>query len=125
MGLDDEEDAAAGPSSAELAATVMRTMRLPEVAALRPRLVPEFPVYSSAVEGSAVTLTAGIADAVAIDGKGQVDVVVDWKSDVKPGGKQTAMYHRQVREYLRSTTARTGLIVFMSSGRVDRIVRDG
>ncbi|MCY3776316.1 MAG: UvrD-helicase domain-containing protein [Candidatus Aminicenantes bacterium] len=125
LGLDDEEDAAAGPSSTEMAATVMRTLQLPEVVALRPRLVPEFPVYASAVEGSAVSLTSGIADAVAIDGEGRIDVVVDWKSDVEPGRKQAAMYRRQVREYLPSTTARTGLIVFMSSGRVDRIVRDG
>lgn len=125
LGLDDEEDAAAGPSSAEMAATVVRTLRLPEVAALRPRLVPEYPVYASDVEGSTVSLTAGIADAVAIDGKGRIDVVVDWKSDVMPGRKQVAMYHQQVREYLRATTAKTGLVVFMSSGRVDRIVRGG
>lgn len=125
LGLDDEQDSTAGPCSAEMAATVVRTLQLPEVVALIPRLVPEFPVYASAVEGSAVSLTAGVADAVALDEKGQVDVVVDWKSDVKPGGKQAAAYRRQVRKYLRSTTARTGLIVFMSSGRVDRIVRGG
>ena len=51
--------------------------------------------------------------------------MVDWKSDVMPGRKQVAMYHQQVREYLRATTAKTGLVVFMSSGRVDRIVQGG
>ena len=125
LGLDDNEDAAAGPSSAEMAATVVRTLQLPQVAALRPRLVPEFPVYASTVEGSSVTLTAGIADAVAVDRKGRIDVVVDWKSDVEPSVEQAAMYHQQVREYLRATNARTGLIVFMSTGRVDRIVKGG
>ena len=84
LSLDDAEDAAAGPSSTEMAATVMRTLRLPDIAALRPRLVPELPVHASAVEGSKISLTAGIADAVAFDGKGRIDVVVDWKSDVKP-----------------------------------------
>ena len=123
LGLEEAADASAGPSSVELAASVGRTLQLPEVATLRPRLVPEFPVYASAVEGSSVSLTAGIADAVAIDGKGRIDVVVDWKSDVKPAGKQVAMYHRQIRDYLRATNARTGLIVFMSTGRVDRIVK--
>lgn len=122
-GLDDSEDASAGPSSIELAASVLRTLQLPEVAALRPRLVPEFPVYASDIRGSSASLTAGIADAVAIDGKGHIDVVVDWKSDVKPGRKQVEMYHQQLRDYLRATTARVGLVVFMSSGRVDRIVR--
>ena len=125
LGLEDAEDEAAGPSATEMAATVMRTLQLAEVAALLPRLVPEFPVYASAVEGSSVSLTAGIADAVAIDGKGRIDVVVDWKSDVKPSGKQVAMYHRQIRDYLRSTNTPTGLVVFMSTGRVDRIVRGG
>ena len=125
LSLDDAEDAAAGPSSTEMAATVMRTLRLPDIAALRPRLVPELPVHASAVEGSKISLTAGIADAVAFDGKGRIDVVVDWKSDVKPTAKQVAMYHRQICDYLRATAARTGLIVFMSSGRVDRIVRNG
>ena len=125
LGLEDAEDASSGPSSAELAASVVRTLQLREVAALRPRLVPEYPVYASTVEGSSVSLTAGIADAVAIDGKGRIELVVDWKSDVQPTRKQVAKYHQQVRDYLQATTARTGLLVFMSSGRVDKIVRGG
>ena len=122
LGLKDAQDALAGPSSAEMAATVVRTLRFPEVAALRARLVPEFQVYASAVEGSAALLTAGIADAVAVDAKGRIDVVVDWKSDVNPGRKQIAMYREQIRDYLRATTAQTGLIVFLNSGRIDRVV---
>ncbi len=125
LGHEDAEDASLGPSSAELAASVLRTLKLREVAALRPRLVPEYPVYDSAVEGSSVSLTAGIADAVAIDGKGRIELVVDWKSDVMPTGRQVAKYHQQVGDYLRATTARTGLLVFMSTGRVDRIVKGG
>ena len=123
--LTDAEDASTGPSSVEMAASMVRTLQLPMVAALRPRLVPEFPVYASTVEGSSVSLTAGIADAVAIDGKGRIELVVDWKSDVKPTRKEVAKYHQQVRDYLRATAARTGLIVFMSTGRVDRIVKGG
>ena len=123
LGLEDAQDAAAGPSSAEMAATVVRTLQLPEVAALRPRLVPEFRVYASTIEDCAATLTAGIADAVAIDEEGRIDVVVDWKSDVNPGVKQIAIYREQVRDYLQSTAAPIGLVVLLSSGRIETIVR--
>ena len=123
LGLEDAQDAAAGPSSAEMAATVVRTLQLPEVAALRPRLVPEFRVYASTIEDCAATLTAGIADAVAIDEEGRIDVVVDWKSDVNPGAGQIAMYREQVRDYLQSTAAPIGLVVLLSSGRIEKIVR--
>ena len=111
-----------GLSSAEMAATVVRTLQLPDIAALHPRLVPEFQVYASAIEDCTVSLTAGIADAVAIDEKGHIDVVVDWKSDVNPGAEQIATYRNQVRDYLRSTAAKTGLIVFLGSGRIEKVV---
>ena len=122
LGLEDSRDAAAGPSSVEMAGTVVRTLRLPEITALRPRLVPEFRVYASAIENGKASLTAGIADAVAVDEKGHIDVVVDWKSDVNPGAEQFAMYRDQVRDYLQATTAQTGLIVFLGSDRIDKVV---
>ena len=121
-GLKDEQNAAAGPASAEMVASVVRTLQLPELTALWPRLVPEFRVYASAIEGRAATLTAGIADAVAIDEKGHIDVVVDWKSDVNPGAKQIAMYREQVRDYLQSTAAQIGLIVFLGSDSVVKVM---
>ena len=124
LGLEEAQDAASWPSSAEMAATIMRALQLPEVAVLRPRLVPEFRVYASTIEGCAATLTAGIADAVAIDEEGRIDVVVDWKSDVNPGVKQIAMYRQQVRDYLQSTAAPIGLVVLLSSGRIEKIVRE-
>ena len=122
LGLEDARDASVGLSSAEMAATVVRTLQLPDIAALHPRLVPEFQVYASAIEDCTVSLTAGIADAVAIDEKGHIDVVVDWKSDVNPGAEQIATYRNQVRDYLRSTAAKTGLIVFLGSGRIEKVV---
>ena len=123
LGFEDVQDALSGPSSAEMAATVWRTLQLPEIAELRSRLVPEFRVYASAIEGCAATLTASIADAVAGDEEGHIDVVVDWKSDVNPEAEQVAMYRKQVRDYLQSTGAQTGLIVFLSSGRIEKVVR--
>ncbi len=124
LGLEDSRNASEGLSSDEMATTVMRTLKLPEIQALRPRLVPEFRVYASAIEGCEETLTAGVADAVAINEEGRIDVVVDWKSDVNPGAGQIAMYQNQVRDYLRSTAAQTGLIVFLGSGRIDKVVVD-
>ena len=115
LGLKDAQDASAGPSSAEMASTVVRTLQLPEIAALRPRLLPEFRVYASTIEDRAASLMAGIADAVAIDETGHIDVVVDWKSDVNPGTEQIAMYRKQVRDYLQATGAQIGLIVFLGS----------
>ena len=122
LGLEDEQDASTGPCSTEMAATIERTLQLPEIEALHPRLVPEFRVFTNSIEGSAATLTAGIADAVAIDEDGHIDVVVDWKSDVNPRAEQIAMYRKQIRDYLRSTAAQTGLIVFLSSGRIETVV---
>ena len=123
LGLENFDDAAEGLSGTEMAATVVRTLQIPEIAALRPRLVPEFRVYASVVEGAAASLTAGIADAVAIDETGRIDEVVDWKSDVNPGAKQIAMYRSQVLDYLESTGAKTGLLVFLGSGRIERVAR--
>ena len=123
LGHKDAQDAAAGPSSAEMAATVVRTLQLPELTTLWPRLVPEFRVYASTIKDCAATLTAGIADAVAIDEEGHIDVVVDWKSDVNPGAEQIAVYRDQVRDYLQSTAAQIGLIVFLGYGRIEKVVR--
>ena len=123
LGFEDAQDVSSGPSSAEMATTVERTLQLPEIAELRSRLVPEFRVYASAIEGCVATLMAGIADAVAIDERGRIDVIVDWKSNVNPEAEQVVMYRKQVRDYLQSSGAQTGLIVFLSSGRIEKVVR--
>ena len=46
LGLEDSQDASEGLSSGEMATTVVRTLQLPEIRVLRPRLVPEFRVYA-------------------------------------------------------------------------------
>jgi hypothetical protein len=56
---------------------------LPEIAALRAELVPEFPVYGMLGDAADQTALAGRADAIAVR-DGQVSVMVDWKSDVPP-----------------------------------------
>jgi ATP-dependent exoDNAse (exonuclease V) beta subunit len=121
LGLLDTKDASRGFSSSEMASTVHSALQLPDVAALRPRLQPEFRVYAGVQAGQKMSLTAGIADAVAFDNKGRVEAVVDWKSDVDPTPGQMEIYRAQVRDYLAATGAQLGLVVFLTSNLVERI----
>ena len=118
------EDPAEGLAPAELADCVVRALSLPEIAALRPRLLPEYPVYSSsiAVDGQE-DASAGIVDAIAFGPDGAPEVVVDWKSDVDPGPETLEHYRAQVRAYLDMTGAERGLIVFMTTGVIVPIAR--
>jgi len=121
MGVADNEEPAKGCNSAELATSVLRGVRLPEIVALRPHLQPEFPIYGSKVEGISFELTSGIADALAIGPEGTIDAVVDWKSDVDPDATAVELYRGQVRDYLAATGAPMGFIVFLTSGRVEKV----
>jgi ATP-dependent exoDNAse (exonuclease V) beta subunit len=121
LGLAEAEDAATGLSSSEMASTVHRSLQLPDVAALRSRLVPEIRVYAGVQAGQRMSLTAGIADAVATGEEGRVETVIDWKSDVDPTTDQNDNYRGQVRDYLVATGAQVGLLVFLTSNRVERV----
>ena len=123
IGCADAADAANGPSSAEMASCIQRGLQLPEVLMLRPFLLPEFRVYAGVVTEQRMMLTAGIADAVAISESGLVEAVIDWKSDVDPKPEQIEAYREQVRDYLAATGAPFGLIVFLTSNRVERVER--
>ena len=125
LGLTDEQDPAMGLSSKEIAGSVYRALQLPEIAAVRPRLLPELPVYAKNSVDKTVTLTAGIADAGAIDDSGRIDTVIDWKSDVDPTPKQIDIYRTQVHEYLSACGAPLGMIVFITCGRIEKIQRRG
>jgi ATP-dependent exoDNAse (exonuclease V) beta subunit len=106
---------------AELAATVLRTLALPEVAAVRDRLVPEFGVAASISGDGGEQVVLGIADAVALGADGTPELVIDWKSDVAPDAATAAGYAAQVRTYLAATGAASGLIVFMTPGTLLRV----
>ncbi|MCR8493469.1 UvrD-helicase domain-containing protein [Brucella anthropi] len=111
-------DAATGLSALELAACVTRTLALPEIKALRPELVAEFPVYSAQMSEGVEIATAGIADALTLTAEGRPAVVVDWKSDVTAAAETLDHYRAQVRAYLDMTGAERGLIVLMTPGVV-------
>jgi exodeoxyribonuclease-5 len=107
-----------GIAPTELAETVLRTLALPEIVALRPRLVPESAVYGSSGSDQSETLVSGIVDAIEVDERGRLSTVIDWKSDVAPGRGQIAHYRNQLDHYRTLTGARRGLLVFMTSGYV-------
>jgi len=120
------EDPARGLVPGEIAGCVIRALSLPEVKLLRPRLLPEYPVYASTFEQPAEEqATIGIADAIAFDANGRPEVVIDWKSDVKPDAKTLEHYVKQVRAYLDMTQTERGLIVMATSGEVLHVARAG
>lgn len=97
------------PDPTELAATALQSIRLPDVARLRPRLVPEIALWS--VDGN--DYLAGRADAVAITDD-RADAVLDWKSDINPSSHDRQRHVAQLAEYLTVAEAARGAIVYMS-----------
>jgi ATP-dependent exoDNAse (exonuclease V) beta subunit len=123
LGSEPVTDASMGLSPVEIATCVDRGLRASQIAKIRDRLVPEFPVYSSSVSGSVETITSGIADAIAIDENCSPALVVDWKSDVSITAETLDHYRAQVRSYLKTVGAPRGLIVFVTSGDCIEIVQ--
>jgi exodeoxyribonuclease-5 len=117
MGLQPAKDPREGPCPRELAASVTRGLSLPEIAALRPNLVPELPVFGATWTEAAEQVIAGIADAIAYGPDNKPQVVIDWKSDVDPTPATIDHYRAQVRAYLELTDAERGLIVMVTPGR--------
>ncbi len=122
LGQSPVADPATGLSAQELAACVARTLALPDIAALRPGLLAEFPVYSAQMSDGVEIATAGIADALTLTAEGRPAVVVDWKSDVTAVAETLDHYRAQVRAYLDMTGAERGLIVLMTPGVVIRVL---
>ncbi len=118
LGVAASVDAELGIAPIELAETIMRTLRLPEIVVLRPRLVPEHTVYGHLTGTDGDILVAGIADAVAMDHDGRIEVVVDWKSDVFMHPAKLDMYRRQLETYQKNTSAKRALLVLMTQGKI-------
>jgi exodeoxyribonuclease-5 len=94
---------------------------LPEIAAIRARLLPELPVYGVGEEDGVELATFGIVDALCIGEDGKPELVIDWKSDVAPSPAVSDHYRSQVRRYLEVTGIPRGLIVFVTSGSIVRL----
>ncbi len=109
-------DQKGGISPKELAYTIDRTLKLPEIAEARSRLVPEQTIFSRECNGTAERLISGVADAVALDANGKVELVVDWKSDVTINENKFNAYRTQIVEYRKQTRAGRALLVLMTQG---------
>jgi ATP-dependent exoDNAse (exonuclease V) beta subunit len=116
-------DPATGLSPLEISHRVRSTLELPEIAALRPRLVPEYAVWDAQLAPDGEQVTTGVADALCLGPGGVPQIVIDWKSDVEPGEAALTHYQAQVSSYLAMTGAERGLIVLATLGRVITVVR--
>jgi hypothetical protein len=72
------------------------------------------PIWSTSEGG---TLTAGRADAVAVQGN-VLHAVLDWKSDVSPSRDDRSHHISQLKDYLDAVGAPKGAVVYMSFGEV-------
>lgn len=108
------------PEPAEMSRCALRAIALPEIAALRPLLAPEISIWAAG-DGY---LLSGRADALAIR-NGQVDLVVDWKSDVSPSAAIRSAYTDQLRDYLAATGVERGLLVFLTTGEITEVQKGG
>jgi exodeoxyribonuclease-5 len=107
------------PDPVEMAEAVRRGLMHPEIAAIRHKLHPEWPLaFSTLREDGAEEVVAGAADAVAIEEDGSVSCAVDWKSDVRPSDATVTKYRGQLGRYLQMTGTELGLLVFLTLGRV-------
>ena len=108
-----ETDEEPRPDPSEMAGCALRAIALPEVAVLRPWLVPEVAIWAPG-EGF---LLAGRADALVVK-TGKVEVVIDWKSDINPSPAIRSDYAGQLRDYLAATGADQGMLVFLTLGEI-------
>ena len=74
-----------GPCPREMADTIVKTLNLPIVPEdNRSRLLPELNVHGvDEQRPESLKLVSGVADAIATDEAGQVNLVIDWKSDIE------------------------------------------
>jgi len=118
LGQEPSADPKLGIAPRELAATIVRTLNLPDIAALRPGLIPEHTIFGSESDGKTQTLISGIADAVARDEHGGIEAIIDWKSDVEMNADKLANYRSQLGDYRKQTGAKRALLVLITSGKI-------
>jgi exodeoxyribonuclease-5 len=118
LGVEPCTDPAQGMSAEEIAARVGATLALPEISRLLPTLQAEYPLWAWAADADEAWVTAGVADAVSVDGAGRLRAIIDWKSDVAPTTQLVAQYRAQVAAYVAMSGAERGLLVFVSTGEI-------
>jgi ATP-dependent exoDNAse (exonuclease V) beta subunit len=108
------EDQVEVPEAAEVAKTAAAVFNIPDVGALLPHLVPEVAIWTDEGGGE---LLAARADALFVLDD-EVVGVVDWKSDFAPRPEDKDRYASQIADYVRTTGAMAGAIVYVTTGEV-------
>ena len=121
LGVEPTDDPSTGRCPAEIAETTDRALRVSEVVEIHDRLIPEYPLGGAFADDMGEEIVSGIADAVAPDEAGTIEIVIDWKSDVAAEPAQRERYREQMRDYLRVTGARYGLLVYATEGSAEDI----
>jgi exodeoxyribonuclease-5 len=99
----------------------LRALAIPEIVGCRSRLLPEITVFSAQADDKTTTYVGGVADAIAYQPTGTIDLVIDWKTDVNPTTQQVELYRAQLRDYLIATAAPEGLLVFVTTSQLVRV----
>lgn len=73
-------------------------------------------------EQNTPTGIAGIIDAIAYNSDGKPEIVFDWKSDVVPTAERRQHHAAQVHEYLSTTGAARGIVVYMTTGEAQEVL---
>jgi len=123
LGISEADRPDDGPHAPELAATTLRALAIPEIAACRGRLLPEMTVFSAQADDNRTIYVGGAADAIAYQATDVIDLVVDWKTDVSSSAQQIELYREQMRDYLCATGAPEGLLVFVTTGQLITVRR--
>jgi exodeoxyribonuclease-5 len=122
LGSIPSEDPKKGPCPQEMAGTIVNTLNLPIVRDNRSRLLPEINVHGvDEQRPGGLKLVSGVADAIAADEAGGVDLVIDWKSDVELPPAAAKEHRAQMRQYMKATSCRLGAVVYMTLGQVDEV----
>jgi exodeoxyribonuclease-5 len=122
LGSVPSEDPQKGPCPREMADTIVKTLNLPIVRDNRPRLLPEISVHGlDEQKPRSLKLVSGIADAIAMDEAGRVDLVIDWKSDIELIPAASKEHRAQLRQYMKATECHIGAVVYMTLGQVDEV----
>ena len=122
MGSAPSDDPKKGPCPQEMAGTILKTLNLPIVRDNRARLLPEINVHGvDEQKPGSLRLVSGVADAIAADEAGRVDLVIDWKTDIELIPAALKEHRAQLRQYMKATKCHIGAVVYMTLGQVDEV----
>jgi ATP-dependent exoDNAse (exonuclease V) beta subunit len=104
------------PIPDELAATIRKTLEIPDIAQIRYGLVPELSIFGILPDMSHARVS-GRADAIFIEAN-EPRAVIDWKSDIAPSQADVDLHAAQLNTYMRAAKIDRGALVYLSTATV-------